>query len=159
MFTLTKMLRKARSVLLRRGVSFDDVEDLVHEAFVRVAEYERAEHVRSSEAMLITTAVNISIDRERQRRRRAPFSAAAPDLETLVDSRPGPEDIATARDRLRRVGEGLNQLNEKSRRILLARRLEDVSVAEIARREGMSVAAVEKQIARATMRLMKWMDE
>jgi RNA polymerase sigma-70 factor (ECF subfamily) len=38
------------------------------------------------------------------------------------------------------------------------RRLDDLSYAEIARRERMSVAAVEKQVARATLQLMRWMN-
>lgn len=158
MSTIGKMLRKAKAVLLRRGVHADDVEDLVHEAFARITEYERVERVRSKEAMLVTAAVNIAIDLER-RHRRAPFSSTTRDLEAIVDAQPNPEDIVAARSHLRRVNEGLAQLNHKSRRILLDRRLEDISVAEIARREGMTIAAVEKQIARATMSLMKWMGE
>ncbi len=39
------------------------------------------------------------------------------------------------------------------------RRLDNLSYAEIAEAEGMTVAAVEKQVARATLQLMEWMEE
>lgn len=158
MSAIREMLRKAKGVLLRRGVPFDDVEDLVQEAFARIAEYEREEHIRCREAILVTAAVNIAKDSAR-RQRRAPFSSPAHDIDAIIDANPGPDEVLAARERLRRLSEGLNALNEKSRRILLARRIDGISVAEIAEREDMSRAAVEKQIARATMRLMTWVEE
>lgn len=158
MSAIGEMLRKARAVLLRRGVPVDDVEDLVHEAFARITEYERVEQVRSREAMLVTMAVNVAIDHER-RRRRAPYSTTTRDLEAIVDAQPGPEEVVSGHARLLRLNEGLKRLSDTSRRIILARRLEDMSVADIAEREGMTTAAVEKQIARATMNLMKWVGE
>ncbi|MFN3817234.1 sigma factor-like helix-turn-helix DNA-binding protein, partial [Brevundimonas sp.] len=46
-------------------------------------------------------------------------------------------------------------LPERTRRILLKRRLDNMSYAEIAMSEDMTVAAVEKTVARATLQLMK----
>ncbi|WP_070154217.1 RNA polymerase sigma factor [Sphingobium phenoxybenzoativorans] len=151
------MLRKARSALLRRGVSVDDVDDLVHDAFVKVEHYEKGQIVRHREALLVRTALNLSTDAAR-RKQRSPFVTLSTGLEYIIDPCPQQEEILSVRDRLRRANEGLNRLNLQTRRILLARRLDNKSVAEIAKQEGMSVAAVEKQIARATLSLMKWMD-
>ena len=144
-------------MLLKRGVSPDDAEDLVHEAFLRMRRYEEAHVVRSREAVLIRTAVNISIDTARQSRR-SPFIGTSDTIERIVDLAPQPDAVARARAQLRHARIGLDRLPERSRRILLSRRLDDLGVAEIAQREGMTVAAVEKQIARATLQLMKWMD-
>ena len=155
--TIRALLAKARAVLVKRGVSPDDAEDLVHEAFLRMRRYEEAHVVQSREAVLIKTAINISIDAVRQSRRSL-FVGAPDTIERVVDLAPGPEAVARARARLRHARIGLDHLPERSRRILLSRRLDDVGVAEIAQREGMTVAAVEKQIARATLRLMEWMD-
>ena len=155
--TIRDLLAKARAVLLKRGVSPDDAEDLVHEAFLRMCRYEQAHVVRSREAVLIRTAVNISIDAARQRRRSL-FVGASDTIERIVDLSPQPDVVARARAQLRHARVGLDRLPERSRRILLSRRLDDLSVADIAQREGMTVAAVEKQIARATLHLMRWMD-
>lgn len=158
MFTINDMLAKAKAVLHRRGVSVEESEDLVHEAFVRLSEYEKIYEVRSQEALLVRAAVNISIDQAR-RKARSPLAPTSAELEQFVDIQPGPYEIVRARARLQRVNEGLQKMSDISRRILLARRLEGLSVADIAVREGMTVAAVEKQIARATLFLMKWVDE
>jgi RNA polymerase sigma-70 factor (ECF subfamily) len=48
-------------------------------------------------------------------------------------------------------------LAPRTRRILLKRRLDNMSYAEIAAAENMSVAAVEKHVARATLQLVNWM--
>jgi RNA polymerase sigma-70 factor (ECF subfamily) len=157
MTELRLSLRKALMAVLRHGASPDDAQDLVQQAFLRVSQYERDCRVRSQEAMLIKTAVNLSID-EARRKKRSPFDATSAGVEKILDTTPNPEDILRSRLQLQHASRGLDRLNEKSRRILLARRLENKSVTQIAASEGMSISAVEKQIARATLSLLKWME-
>ncbi|MGI9361483.1 MAG: RNA polymerase sigma factor [Parasphingorhabdus sp.] len=88
---LGEMLRKVRAALLRRGVSYDEVEDLVQEAFLKVEQYERKQSVRSREAMVMTAAVNLLIDKAR-RDLRAPFTDHH-DVQALADLVPNPEQI------------------------------------------------------------------
>lgn len=158
MTTLSDMLRKARAAVLRRGVPYDDADDLVQEAFLRLEGYERAHAVQSKEAFLVSTAVNLTIDRAR-RQRRSPFDDTSRNLDTVPEDKAGPDEILSARARLRRLEDGMAQLPERTRRILLSRRIDGTGYREIADAEGMSVSAVEKQVARATLTLMKWMQE
>jgi RNA polymerase sigma-70 factor (ECF subfamily) len=154
---LSEMWSKARRAVLRRGVSEADADELVQEAFLRVEQYERTHRARSREALLVRTAVNLSIDHAR-RRARAPFAEQS-DLHLIADrTQPDPAQVAEEHARLRHASLGLAALPERMRRILLMRRLDELSYAEIARREQMSVAAVEKQVARATLHLMRWME-
>jgi len=155
--SLAEMLARARRAVLRHGVSQEDADELVQDAFLKVEQYERTHAARSREALLVTAAVNLSIDR-RRRRARSPF-VEIDDFHAIADATPDPSQIVEQQARLRHAAEGLAQLPERTRRILLKRRLEDLSYAEIADSEGMSVAAVEKQVARATLQLMKWMAE
>jgi len=157
MSTVAEMLKKARLIVRRSGASPDDADDIVQEAFARLAAYTRAHELRSEEAFLVSTAVNLSRDQAR-RRKRAPFEPAGADLEFIEDSAPQPDQIVRAQERLRRAGAGLERLSPLARRILLSQRLEGLTFPQIAAREGMSVAAVEKQLARAVMFLIKWMD-
>jgi RNA polymerase sigma-70 factor (ECF subfamily) len=152
------MLEKARRAVLRKGVLSQDADDLVQEAFLRIEVYERKQMIKSHEAMLVTTAVNLSLDKAR-RRKHSPFVEFTEDLLTAADDAPAPDEIVRAQARLRRAAEGLDRLPERTRRILLSRRLDGKSFKDIAASEGMSVAAVEKQVARATLELTKWMDE
>jgi RNA polymerase sigma factor (sigma-70 family) len=155
--SLAEMLSKARRTVLRHGVPEEDADELVHEAFLKVERYERAHTARSKEALLVKAAVNLSIDRAR-RHARAPF-VDMEDLRAIADHMPDPAQIVEEQARLGHAAEGLARLPERTRRILLARRLDNLSYAEIAAAEGMSVAAVEKQVARATLQLMNWMAE
>lgn len=153
---LAEMLAKARRAIVRRGIAEQDADELVQEAFLRIERYERDRTARSREALLVTAAVNLSIDR-RRRDARAPF-AQVEDVQRIADAAPDPAEVLEQQDKLRHAMAGLDTLPARTRRILLARRLEGASYAEIAAREGMSVAAVEKQVARATLQLMQWMD-
>lgn len=152
-----RMLRKALAAALNSGARRDDAEDIVQEAFLRIHRYEQDHVIRSKEAMLVTTAVNVSID-EQRKKKTSPVVTSHKALDEIFDCAPGPSEILYAKARLHHAYKGLEQLSEKTRRILLARRLDNVGVSEIAKREGMSVSAVEKQIARATLSLMKWME-
>lgn len=155
MATLADVLKKARRAVLRQGIAGHDADDLVHEAFLKVEAYQREHEVRSQEALLVRAAVNLSIDRMR-RSALLPLSDG-PDLYEIADSAPDAARIVEARSRLRRLAEGLDRLSPRARRILLKRRLDNMSYAEIAAAEDMSVAAVEKQVARATLQLVDWM--
>ena len=150
------MLEKARRAVLRRGLSREDAEEIVHEAFIKIDAYAQASEVRSQEGLLVSTAINLSIDSQR-RTARAPF-VQHPNVQLVSSNDPDPADILQARAKLEHLSVGVSQLNERTRRILLLRRLDNLSYAEIAKREQMSVAAVEKQVARATLKLMQWME-
>lgn len=155
MATLAEILKKARRAVIRQGIADHDADELVHEAFLKVEQYQRDHEVRSQEALLVRAAVNLSIDRQR-RGVRMPLSDGA-DLHEIADTAPDPARIIEARARLRQVTAGLQLLPERTRRILLMRRLENLSYGEIAGIEGMTPAAVEKAVARATLQLMNWM--
>jgi RNA polymerase sigma factor (sigma-70 family) len=157
MSAVSDLLRKLRAVVLSRGVLVDDAEDIVQEAFVRLAAYAQAHAVRSEEAFLMTTAVNIANDQAR-RRRISPFSSSAVEVEDYASEAVQPEEWIRARERLRRVSTGIARLDPDVRRLLLAHRLEGLTYAEIAAREKVPVARVEKQVARAVMFLIKWSD-
>jgi RNA polymerase sigma-70 factor (ECF subfamily) len=156
MSQLNQMLRHVRAVLRRRGVADQDAEDLVHEAFLKVERYERRHSVRSQEALLVRTAVNLSID-EQRRERRTPFATG--NVFVIADAAPDPEQVLQSQARLNHAAVGLAKLPERTRRILLRRRLDGVSYATIAKEEGMSIPAVEKQVARATLEMMNWMEQ
>lgn len=156
MATLAEILSKARRAVIRQGIPVHDADELVHEAYLRVEKYQRDHEVRSQEALLVRAAVNLSIDRRRRTARVRPLETF--ELHEIADANPDPARIMEARARLRDVTEALARLPERTRRILLSRRLDNLSYADIAAAEGMTVAAVEKAIARATLQLMNWLE-
>ncbi|RIV77018.1 sigma-70 family RNA polymerase sigma factor [Pelagerythrobacter aerophilus] len=155
--SLSEMMAKARSAAMRRGVSREDAEDCVQEAYLKIDQYERRHVVRSKEALLVRAAVNLAIDKVR-RSRRTSFREND-ELQSIADTTPGPAQIVEQQIRLLHAAEGIDKLPHRTRRILLMRRLDNLPYAEIARRESMTVAAVEKQVARATLQLVQWMKD
>jgi len=149
-------LARVRAVLLRRGRTADDADDLVQEAWMRLAAYERETPVAEPEAFLMRAALNLSIDTHRARTLRGEQLLA--DELLLVDTAPGTEATVLARERLVRLGVCLGRLSERTRTIYLENRIEGMSYLQIAQRHGLSVSAVEKHIARATMQLTCWME-
>ena len=150
-----QVFRKVRAIVRRHGVASQDVDDIVQEAFARLEAYTRKEELRSREAFLVTTAMNVSRDQVR-RRQRAPMRFVELDLDAISDTAPQPEEQLVIQERLRRLNSGLARLDPKTRRCLLAQRVEGFTFPQIAARENLSVAAVEKRVARAVMFLAQW---
>lgn len=152
-----QVFRKVRAIVRRHGVASQDADDIVQEAFARLEAYTRKQELRSHEAFLITTAVNVSRDQAR-RRDRSPTYSAGFDLESIRDAAPQPEEQLVIQERLRRLNSGLARLDPKTRRCLLGQRVDGFTFPQIAAREKLSVAAVEKRVARAVMFLAQWTD-
>lgn len=147
---------RVRAALMRRGQTEHEADDLVQEAWIRLECYQREQPVDEPEAFLMRAALNLSIDAHRARRARG--EEVVLDEVVLVDGRPGIEAELLARERLERLSVCLGRLNEKTRAIFLAQRVDGMSYQQIAERHGLSVSAVEKHIAKATMLVTRWME-
>ena len=147
---------RVKAALRRRGRSEQDADDLVQEAFLRLERYQREQPVGKPEAFLMRTALNLSIDAHRTRESRG--EQVLLDDVVIVDTAPGIEDVLLSRERLRRLSECLAQLNDKTRSIFLAHRVEGLSYQEIGRLHGLSISGVEKQVAKATLLITAGME-
>lgn len=147
---------RVKSALMRRGRSEADADDLVQEAWIRLTRYERDHAVDQPEAFLMRAALNLSIDAHRQRQVRGE-DVAIEDV-VLIDATPSAEAMLLARERLARLSQGLARLNDKTRAIFLALRVDGLSYQEIARQHRISVSAVEKHVAKATLQITAWME-
>jgi RNA polymerase sigma-70 factor (ECF subfamily) len=152
------MWRKAKLAIVRRGVPVDEADDLVQEAFLRLEKYERDHEVQSREAFVMRAAANLTVDRARRAAANPVGPAGELNLADIAAAEALPDEQAESRARLEHLELGLAALPEQARRILLLRRIDGLSFKEIAATEGLSVSAVEKKVARATLALMKWMD-
>ncbi|MGM9482940.1 RNA polymerase sigma factor [Roseateles sp. NT4] len=147
---------RVRAALMRRGRSAHEAEDLVQEAWVRLACYEREQEVAEPEAFLMRTALNLSIDAHRANLRRG--EEVVLEEVVLVDTSPNAEEVALARERLTRLSVCLGRLTDKTREIFLSRRVDGMTYQEIARLYGISTSTVEKHVAKATLQVTSWME-
>lgn len=119
-----------------------DIEDIVQEIYVRVFEAARKEIPQKAKPFLFTTARNLLIDRVRERRV-VPLEAAL-DLDALeiaIDE-PSPDQGLIARDELRRLRDAIDTLPPRFRDVVVLRRIEDLSRAEVAQRLGINETTV-----------------
>lgn len=149
-------LSRVRSALMRRGRSAHDADDLVQEAWVRLACYEGKQPVERPEAFLMRTAINLSIDAHRAHVTRGAEVLA--EEVVLIDIAPTAEAVLLAKERLTRLSEGISRLSETTRRVFLAHRIDGFPYSEIARAQGISISTVHKHIAKATLQLTTWME-
>jgi len=132
-----------------------DAEDLLQSAYLRFMAYPRRAMVDNVQAFLVRTAINIDVDNYRRERF---FAGIAQEVRSALDTPPLQDEVVEARTSLKRVEEGLSQLNPRTRDILLMHRLENLKYRDIAKRLAISESAVEKHVAKGTLFLGKWME-
>jgi RNA polymerase sigma factor (sigma-70 family) len=147
---------RVKRALMGRGRTVHEAEDLMQEAWVRMASHEGSGAVANPEAFLMRTAINLSIDMHRERR--AQGNEVAIDDVVLVDVAPGVDAFLLGKERLARMSVCVGLLPERSREILLAHRLDGRSYSDIARELGISPNAVEKHVVKATLLLTSCME-
>lgn len=141
---------------MRRGRSEQDADDLVHEAWIRLAQFSREQSVEQPEAFLMKAALNLSIDVHRAATVRG--EEVLLDDVVILDGRPGADEVVLARERLARLSECLSGMNDRTRAIFLAHKVDGLSYKEIAQQFGISRSAVEKHIAKGVMLTTSWME-
>jgi RNA polymerase sigma factor (sigma-70 family) len=133
-------------------------EDLLHSAFVRLSEYRKQHTVDNPSAFLVKTAANLAIDERRrlQVRRESPIDIG--EMLDLSDGQPLHPEVLAAQERLNRIMAGLDSLGSKTREIFLLHRVDGLKYREIAAQYDITVSAVEKHIAKATLFLVNWVE-
>jgi RNA polymerase sigma factor (sigma-70 family) len=157
-----QQFRRIMNILRRRGQSREDAEDLVQEAFLRLHVFlEEGHDVRTPDAFLVRTALNLAVDARRKNVRDCRDQFVPETIEDLdlviADLRPTPEENVAAEIRLREMRKVLDEkLSPTTREVFFLHRLEGLSHEEIAEAMGISLRSVEKRIARAIT--IMWME-
>ena len=152
----SRYLSRLKKFLRHRGRTDEDADDLIQEAFLRLEVYRRQNEVVEPEAFLVRTVANLSVDKYRHDGYLQVLEKPVEELE-ILDTRPQPDAVCAARERLGRLIDGLEQLTPTTKEIFVELRFEGLSYEEIAKRHGIGISAVEKHHARAMMFLLDWM--
>lgn len=143
-----------RGWLRRSSLPVIDEDDVIQEAYVRVAAVPSVQAIREPRAYFFTAVRNIVLEHMR-RARITPISGVADFRESfIVDDGPDPETIVAHRDELRHVVRMIQALPEKQRQVLWMRRIDGLSQKEIARRLGVPESTIEKRAAKALRGLL-----
>jgi RNA polymerase sigma factor (sigma-70 family) len=148
-----QQLRPALMAFLRRKLHDPaDVHDALQETSLRVWSYAAQSEVRAPVSVCFHIAGRVAIDFARAKKR-APYTEQPDALEQRVATEPGPERSASAAQTLELVKEVIGRLPPGCRHVFLLSRSNGLSNLEIAKRCGVSIKLVEKQISRALREL------
>src|SRR4051812_32689350 len=122
--TLKDQLVHLKKILLHRGATREDAEDLVQEAVLRLHLYARAGgRVRDQEAFVTRCALNLAVDAYRHSRsdryEREPVEELG-----LADIGPTPDEIFAAEQRLLRMRQTLDRVSVRTREVFFMHRLQ-----------------------------------
>ena len=150
---MTEQFRHLKMLLLRRGRSSDDAEDLVQEAFLRLHSFlHKGREVREPDAFLVRTALNLAVDQGRRERRLRSLGVVphTDEVFAVADRGPTPEEWLSADEALEHLRQVLgDQFSLEVGEAFLLHRIEGFSYQEIADHLGLSLRRVERHIARA----------
>ncbi|WP_169805677.1 RNA polymerase sigma factor [Novosphingobium rosa] len=135
-----------------------DLDDIVQEAYARLALLPSVEHIRNPRAYFFRTALAILVN-EVRRARIVPIEAVAEldrlEVESLAAT---PDREAEGRQELRLLAEAIAQLPRRCREVFVARRVHGMSQRETAQHLGIAESTVEKHIAAALRHLAALMN-
>jgi RNA polymerase sigma factor (sigma-70 family) len=130
-----------------------EVQDLVQQVFLRLAQYREIDKIRNAEGFIFQTASNALKDHFRNSAVRNRYSKEQIEISGGCGSDFSPERVLQGRESVAQLAGALRQLPERTRDVLMLRCFEGLKHAEIARLQGISVRAVEKHIERALTHL------
>lgn len=148
-------LRNALARYFQRRVhDASEVEDLIQEVFLRIVRRGASGELEQLEGYVFKTAASVLTDRERRRKVRQAGRHVPFEPEIHAGETPGPERTLIGVETLEAIGVALLELPERTRRVFILRRMEGLSIPEIARRLGVSASAVEKHMLKAVRHIL-----
>ncbi|AJA09088.1 hypothetical protein SKP52_10935 [Sphingopyxis fribergensis] len=144
-----------RSRLQWMAVSAEEIDDIVQDAYLAIAQLESIAHIRDGRAYLFTTARMVVLQRIRRNRIVAIDSLTEAETLAIEDNDPGPERRAGARRELERVRKLIEDLPATCREIFELRRVQGVPQRQIAERLGIAEHTVEQQAMRGLKLILK----
>ena len=143
-----------RRWLAQRGVAGFDIDDIVQEAYARLATLAEVGHIHSPKSYFFQTALSLLLQ-EKRRAHIVPIDGYV-SVEMLEREAPLPlqDRQVEAQEELARVNEVIQTLPEKCREVFVLRKMYGLSQREIATKLGLSENTVEKHIGKGVRRLL-----
>lgn len=148
---LEQAFRTERDRLLKylgRRAGHDQAQDLVQEVFTRAAGSDQASQLANPAGFLSRIARNLLIDRARRRKKNNVVLLPICDHHDLPVA-PQQEWGLEAEDLLKLYEAAVSELSDKTRRVYLMHRVDELSYREIHVRLGISIATVEYHMMKA----------
>lgn len=126
-----------------------DVDDIVHDAFVKIITLQNWREVETPAAFVKTVARNLVHDLFRHRSVIPIYNVADLEATHTVDELANPELTNSGRDELRLLAELVERLPPQCQKVFTLRKVNGLSNAAIAKQLGLSVSTIEKHLVKA----------
>jgi RNA polymerase sigma-70 factor (ECF subfamily) len=135
---------RVRDWLRRSRISPEDIDELIQEAYCRLAMLDSVDHIDSPQAYFFSITRNLLV-RRLKRQRVVPLETLA-EIDAYEDDRPSPERLAGGKMAYGKVLSLIAGLPDRCRKIVHLRKIDGWSQKQIAEHLGTTEKAVEKQI-------------
>ncbi|MDF0545882.1 sigma-70 family RNA polymerase sigma factor [Sphingobium sp. H39-3-25] len=136
--------RNVRQWLAKARVAPQDADELIQEAYCRLASLEDIDRIESPFAYFFSIVRNLLM-RQLKQQRIVPLDMIS-EIDAYQDERPSPEELADAGLTYGKILQLISQLPDRCRRIVELRKIEGWTQREIADHLGTTEKAVEKQV-------------
>lgn len=145
--------KSSLSRFLRRFLdSSEDIEDTLHETFLKAYQAEQSVSIRSPRAFLFRTAKNLALNQlESKRARRTDSVANIEELRVSIDHEKGLELRAIMEEQLELALQAVANLPPRIREVYVLKKIHGLKQKEIAAQLGIAESTVEKHIAKGLM--------
>jgi RNA polymerase sigma factor (sigma-70 family) len=147
-----------RSWLKRWTGRVQDIDDVIQEAYCRLAAMDDVTHVGNGRAYLFQTTRNIVLEQVRRSKIVRIDNLADMSFLNIMDDAPSADRVVSGARELQRVEQLIEGLPPKCRQVFILRRVHGVPQRDIAERLGLTQAAVEKHAARGLKLILKWLE-
>lgn len=146
-------IAELRHYLAQRVACREVARELAQETFLRMMLSDGKDAIRNPRAFLYRIATNLAVDHYRSEAGRPREILPLEDCAEQACPRPGPEQVASARQTLARLAAVVEQLPPRCREVFLRHKFDGCRQADLAREYGISVNAIEKHLIRALVQL------
>jgi RNA polymerase sigma-70 factor (ECF subfamily) len=137
-----------RNWLRRQWPNAVDVDDVIQEAYCRIASLSSLDHIDNVRSYFFRTVQAVATDNLRRAKVESIRRVTEIDWSNVLDEEPSADRVIEASQELERVNGLLSRLTWTCRRVIELRRIEGMSQKETARLLGISESVVENHIVR-----------
>jgi len=136
--------------------SVRDVDDLVHDSYIRLLRQKAAAPVQSAKAFLFTVARHLALDRLRSARRSPVHSVSDISEINVHDERANVTEAVSKNEKIRLLLDAIDSLPSRCRQVVVLRKLKLRSQKDVAAELGISEKGVEIQLSRGIIKCRKF---
>jgi RNA polymerase sigma factor (sigma-70 family) len=131
-----------------------DVDDVIQEMYTRIVSMESFEAIQNPKQYCFQIVHSVVVDHARRARIVSIYSVADVDDLGVAGQEADPEQNMSFREEIKRISDAVATMPERTRDVLMMRRVDGLSQRETASRLAVTEKTVEKHLARAVLMLM-----